>query len=43
MKNIKQQLKYFDGITMIEVDKDHDFYEEKGKVIINISKNIETL
>lgn len=41
--NIKRQLKYFDGITMIELDKYRDVYEEKGKIIMKISNDIETL
>ncbi|BDB03637.1 hypothetical protein [Clostridium botulinum] len=41
--NIKRQLKYFDGITMIQLDKYRDVYEEKGKIIMKISNDIETL
>lgn len=40
---IKQQLKYFDGITLIEPDEEYYFYEEKGKVMIKVSNNVETL
>ncbi|OSA72285.1 hypothetical protein B2H86_17135 [Clostridium botulinum] len=40
---IEEQVKHFDGISIIEYDEKFSFYEEKGKIMIKVPNNVETI
>lgn len=40
---IEEQVKHFDGISIIEYDEKFSFYEEKGKIMIKAPNNVETI
>lgn len=40
---IEEQVKHFDGISIIEYDEKFSFYEEKGKIMIKVPDNVETI
>ncbi|MDS1003314.1 DUF4263 domain-containing protein [Clostridium sporogenes] len=40
---IEEQVKHFDGISIIEYDEKFSFYEEKGKIMIKVPNNVEII
>ncbi|MFL0198629.1 Shedu immune nuclease family protein [Clostridium sp. WILCCON 0269] len=40
---IEEQVKHFDGVSAIEYDEKFSSYEEKGKIMIKVLDNVETI